>query len=575
MRRAVLATVLCAAPLLAGPAQAAGDLPERQALRAVLELQAGAAGARQVVPLPLPAPRAGRASSASARSELALIARSRGPQRVLVGVTRHSELPPVERVLERLGAEPEAFEPIGVLAATVPSGAALARALDGDPRVAYVERDNALHIAADPLDAVDPVTGIKYTWFYDEVRAADALAAAGGGSRRSIAVLDTGLDTTHPEIAGRVTHTFDTGTGGTDVFDAVGHGTFVTSLIAGIDGNGIGGKGVAGNTNVLAIRASLDGGFNERDLLRGIAYSIRRGADILNLSLAGDGVDESVVRALADAFFNDVLPIAASGNRGTQGNPPQFPAVLVGGRRGRPGIGLSVAATRPNGAVAGFSTHNRFVSLAAPGAGPSGCAHGVLAALPAGGRTDWDDPRSCSRLVLDPSGARFAYGEGTSFAAPIASGIAALVWQVEPRLASEQVAQVLTRSARQTRGRGWNEFTGAGVVDGRAATALARRYDVTAPRARASATRAGGTVRVRLGRVRDRTERGRELAGGVTYNLLVSRDGGDDYDSVVRRRRRPFRHSVALRGAGVNVIVATACDRNGNCGIRRLGRFRP
>jgi subtilisin family serine protease len=574
MRRAVLAIVLCAAPLLAGSAYAAGDLRERQALRTVLQLQAGAASARQVVPLPLPGPPTGRAASASTRSELTLIARSRSPQRVLVGVRRHSALPHVQRVLERLGAESEAFEPIGVLAATVPSGAALARALRGDPRIAYVERDTELRIAGDPLDKVDPRTGIKYTWFYDEVRAADALAAAGGGSRRSIAVMDTGVDTTHPEIAGRIMHTFDTDTRGNDVFDAVGHGTFVTSLIAGIDGNGIGGKGVAGNTRVLAIRASLDGGFYERDLLRGIAFAIRRGADVLNLSLAGDSLHESVARALGNAFFNDVLPVAASGNRGKQGNPLQFPAVVVGGSRGRPGIGLSVAATRPNGAVARFSTHNRFVSLAAPGAGRSGCAHGVLAALPTRS-TDWDDPRSCSRLVRDPSGTRFAYGEGTSFAAPIASGIAALVWQVEPRLASEQVAQVLTRSARQTLGRGWNEFTGAGVVDGGAAAALARRYDVTAPRARGSARRTGASVSVRLRRVRDRTEPGRDLAGRVAYNLLVSRDGGDDFDPVVRRRRRPFTRSVALRGRRPNVFVATVCDRNGNCGIRRLGRFRP
>jgi subtilisin family serine protease len=571
----VLAMVLCAAPLLAGPAHAAGSLQERQALRAALRLQAGAASARQVVPLPLPEPRTGRATPASTRSELTRIARSRGPQRVLVGVTRHSALPGVRQALERLGAEPEAFEPIGVLAATVPSGATLVRALGDDPRVAYVERDGELRVAADPLDTLDPVTGIKYTWFYDRVRAADALAAAGGGSRRSIAVLDTGLDTAHPEVAGRITHTFDTDTRSRDVFDAVGHGTFVTGLIAGIDGNGIGGKGVAGNTRVLAIRASLDGRFNERDLLRGIAFALHRGADVLNLSLAGDSLHASVARALGNAFFNDVLPVAASGNLAKRGNPLQFPAAMVGGVRGSPGIGLSVAATRPNGAVAGFSTHNRFVSLAAPGAGRSGCAHGLLSTLPANGDTDWDKPDSCSRLVPDPSGARFAYGEGTSFAAPIVSGLAALVWQVEPRLASEQVAQVLTRSARQTRGRGWNEFTGRGVVDGGAAAALARVYDVTAPRARASATRTGASVTVRVRQVRDRTERGRELAGGVTYSLVVSRDGGRDFDSVVSRRRKPFSRSVALRGRRLNVIVATACDRNGNCGVRRLGRFRP
>jgi subtilisin family serine protease len=575
MRRAALAMVLCAGPLLAAPVEASGDgLRERQTLRAAVELEAGAASAGWIAPLPLSEPRTGGAAAAATRTELARIARDPGPQRVLVGVTRHSALVGVKRALERLGAEAEAFEPIGVLAATVPSGAVLIRALGGDRRVAYVERDRELRIAADPLDTLDPVTQIKYTWFYDEVRAGDALAAAGGGSRRSIAVMDTGLDTTHPELAGRVTHTFDTGTRSGDVLDAVGHGTFVTGLIAAIDGNGIGGKGVAGNTSVLAIRASLDGGFDESDLLRGIVFAIRRGADVLNMSLAGDSLDPSVTRALAAAFFNDVLPVAASGNRGASGNPIQFPAAVLGGSRGAPGIGLSVAATRPNGTVARFSTHNRFVSLAAPGAGRSGCSHGVLSTLPANPTSEWDNPTSCSLFVPDPSGARFAYGEGTSFAAPIVSGIAALVWQVEPRLASEQVAEVLTRSARQTRGRGWNEFTGAGVVNGRAAAALARRYDVTSPRPRARAARHGTRVDVRVGSVRDRTERGRELAGRVRYGLLVSRDGGKDFAAAVSPRRRAFRHAVRLRGRRINVILATACDANGNCGIKRIGRFR-
>jgi hypothetical protein len=170
---------------------------------------------------------------------------------------------------------------------------------------------------------------------------------------------------------------------------------------------------------------------------------------------------------------------------------------------------------------------------------------------------------------------RYAYAEGTSFSAPIVSGIAALVWQVEPRLASEQVAEVLTRSARQTVATGWNEFTGAGVVDGAAATALALRYDVTAPNARARARRVGDSVRVRMRRVTDRTEAGRELAGGIRYRLIVSRDGGRSFDSLTRARRNPISRDVRLRGTRANVIVASACDRNGNCGVKRLGRFRP
>jgi hypothetical protein len=80
---------------------------------------------------------------------------------------------------------------------------------------------------------------------------------------------------------------------------------------------------------------------------------------------------------------------------------------------------------------------------------------------------------------------------------------------------------------------------------------------------------------VRIARTTDRTEPGRELAGRVTYSLLVSRDGGREFRAAVSRRRKPFRHAVRLRGRRLNVVLATACDGNGNCGVKRLGRFRP
>jgi subtilisin family serine protease len=570
----VLATFLCAAPLLAAPAQASGDISDRTALREVLRHQARAS-AGSVVPLPLPEAPAStppRASAASVSRELASIARSAGPERVLVGARTHGDVPVLAAALQRLGARPEVFEAIGVLAATVPSGAALVARLQDDPRVAYIERDRELRVATDPFDVLDPETGVKYTWAYDGVRAAEALAAAGGGSRRTIAVIDTGLDLTHPEFTGRVARSFDTASGGTDVTDFVGHGTFVTGLIAAVDGNGIGGKGVAGNTRVIAVRGSTDGGFTVRALIRGLEFSVRHGADVVNLSLAGQGFTRSQARALEGAFINDVLPVAASGNRGLQGNPLEFPAAALGGRRGGRGIGLSVSATKPDGGFGLFSTHNEFVSLAAPGAGPSGCAFGVFSTLPAGS-TEWDDPKlSCSRVFTSGS-ARYAYGEGTSFAAPIAAAMAALAWHVEPRLASEQVADLMMRSAHQTMGKGWNEFTGAGVVDGSAATTLARRYDVISPRVHADARRRGSRIAVRIRGSRDRTERGRELAGRVTYGLVVSRDGGRNFTTLVRQRRRPFRRTISIQGRRANVLIATVCDANGNCGVKRLGRF--
>jgi subtilisin family serine protease len=573
MRRAVLlATFLCAAPLLAAPAHASGGLPDRIALREVLRHEARAS-ATGVIRLPLP--EAPLATAASASGELGSIAGNDGPERVLVGARSHGDLAGIAAALRRLGAEPEVFEAIGVVAAEVPSGAALVDRLGGDPRVAYIERNRTLRLAADPFDVIDPETGVKFTWAYDGVRASEALAAAGGGSARTVAVIDTGLEVGHPEFAGRIAITFDTASRGGNVTDLVGHGTFVTGLIAAVDGNGLGGKGVAGNTRVIAVRGSIntEGLFTAADLIRGIEFSIARGADVLNLSVAGTIFTRSQARALDSAFINDVLPVAASGNQGLDGNPLEFPAALLGGERGARGIGLSVSATKPDGTFGAFSTHNDFVSLAAPGAGPSGCEFGVFSTLPAG-PTEWDNTTlSCSR-VFTHSGARYAYGEGTSFSAPIAAGIAALVWQVEPRLASEQVADVMIRSAHQTVGTGWNEFTGAGIVDGATATALARTYDVSAPRARAEARRRGSRIAVRVRRSKDRTKPGRELAGRVSYGLLVSRDGGRDFSPVVSQRRRPFRKSIRIKGSRANVVVAAVSDGNGNVGVKRLGRFR-
>jgi hypothetical protein len=60
----------------------------------------------------------------------------------------------------------------------------------------------------------------------------------------------------------------------------------------------------------------------------------------------------------------------------------------------------------------------------------------------------------------------------------------------------------------------------------------------------------------------------------VTFGLLVSRDGGRQFNVLVSRRSRPFRKSIRLKGKRANVFVATACDGNGNCGIKRLGRFK-
>jgi subtilisin family serine protease len=566
----VLAGLLCAAPLFAATAEASTGTVEREQLRAVLQLRPHAARAN-VVPLPLP--EHPRASAARTGGELARIARSDTPAHLLVGVRVHGDMDAVTAAIRALGATTEPFDITGVIAATVPSGAAAVAALRHDPRVAYVEPDPTLAVAADEFDRLDPDTGIKFTWAYDTVRAGEAIAAVGGGSSRLVAVVDTGLDVHHPEFAGQIRRAVDTASGGSDVTDFVGHGTFVTGLIAALGDNVIGTRGVAGKTKILAVRASRDteGRFFLSDMLRGIDIAIRAKARIVNLSLAGTSFTQSQARALEAAFFNDVLPVAAAGNHGDSGNPLEFPAALIGGTSGGRGIGLSVGATMPNGGAAAFSTHNRFVSLAAPGASAGDCRFGVFSTLPATTSVPWTTDEGCDETLTGIGGARYAYGEGTSFAAPIVSGLAALAWQAEPGLASEQVGEVLTRAAAGT---GWNDRTGAGVADGMRAVEVARVYDILPPRARAHVHRQGNRVRVRIRRSPDRTAHGDELAGHVRYGLLVSRDGGNSFNLLASRRPRPFAKVVRIRGRRANVLVTTACDANGNCGVKRLGRFR-
>ena len=112
------------------------------------------------------------------------------------------------------------------------------------------------------------------------------------------------------------------------------------------------------------------------------------------------------------------------------------------------------------------------------------------------------------------------------------------------------------------------------MVDGKAATVLARAYDVTSPRAKGKAHRSGGHVTIVVKRVKDRSESGRETAGHVTYGLLVSRDAGKNFSVAVSARHSAFSKAVQLKGAKANVFVATACDANGNCGVKQLGRFK-
>lgn len=462
------------------------------------------------------------------------------------------------RALRARGAEAERLPRIDALVLRGEDAPDLLATLAADEDV-FVERARPRRPLADPGDAIDPSTGRAYTWAFDTVRAGAGLAAAGGGAPHApVAIVDTGVDRDHPDLQGRVWAGHDV-SGADSVADHVGHGTFVAALVSAVDGNGAGGKGVAGDTPILPVRVSRGTSIDSADLAAGIVWAVDSGARVINISLGGPGLT-AVERAAIDyARDRDVVLVASAGNSAGEGNPVIYPAAAIGGESGGWGAGLSVAATDASDRPAAFSTHNRFVTIAAPGAGTSACGDGVYSAIPSGAATLWDT--GCDVPITAHGAGRYAYGQGTSFSAPMVAGAAALVREVGPRLRADQVADVLRRTARPAVVAGWSPSTGAGVLDVGAAVDLGRRYDVTPPEITVTTQARAGGVEVRAVGV-DGSETGRELRDGVSVTLEQSRDGRD-FSALPTAPAGPA--ATAVAGGAVTAVRARACDLNRNC----------
>jgi subtilisin family serine protease len=279
-----------------------------------------------------------------------------------------------------------------------------------------------------------------------------------------IAVIDTGADLTAPDLAAKSPWTYNLSTGGSDVRDVNGHGTFVSSLAAGSVANGDGVAGFGGDVQLLVIKAVRDdGSLTDLDEANGIMYAVDHGARIINLSVGGTATSFTEQRAIAYAAQHNVLVVAAVGNEYTMGNPVEYPAALLQpvGSKGHGGTGLAVGASTQDGSRAFFSNAGSQVSLVAPGLD----VFGAISSL--------SSPDEYPRAALPGSIAGlYGYSSGTSFASPEVAGAAALVWAANPFLRSTEVATIVKTSAT---GHGvWNPETGYGVLDAAAAVARAQ-----------------------------------------------------------------------------------------------------
>ncbi|MEX2457940.1 MAG: S8 family serine peptidase, partial [Actinomycetota bacterium] len=257
-----------------------------------------------------------------------------------------------------------------------------------------------------------------------------------GTSTKTIAILDTGIDTNHPDLASRIKPGFNAITGGANVEDDNGHGTFVAGVAAGISNNGRGIASAAWAAGILPVKVlNADGEGTDADIAEGITWAADHGASVINLSLGGPGFSSVLNSALNYAFSKKVIVVAAAGNDGSR--VANYPAAFGGV------IAVTATDSDLGSTFAYFSNHGWWVDVAAPG-------------------------MNIVSTMAGP-GEDYAIGDGTSFAAPLVAGVAFLMRLRYPTMPVGTVNHRLRTTSQDHGPYGFDPFYGAGRVDAYAA----------------------------------------------------------------------------------------------------------
>jgi Subtilase family len=316
-----------------------------------------------------------------------------------------------------------------------------ARGVAGIRGVAFVERlDRVRRLSYTPTDPF-----VKRQWYLDAINAFDFWPQAPVGAPVYVAVIDSGIDGSHPELAGRIADA-QSFVDNHPRKDAQGHGTFVAGVIAAEANNaqGIAGIGFPVVKLLVAKVVRADGTISPEAEAKAIRWAVDSGADVINLSLGGTRDPTRFARdtfsfleasAIDYAVRNDVVVVAAVGN-GDQA--PGFPWTFANYPAALAHV-VGVSAVARDGSVPSFSNRDSIYNdVSAPG-------EDIFSTLP---RAHTEVRPLCEEQGYSACGSKeFKRGDGTSFAAPQVSAAAALILSEKPTLEPEQVSMLLRRSA--------------------------------------------------------------------------------------------------------------------------------
>ncbi|TDC64840.1 type VII secretion-associated serine protease mycosin [Micromonospora sp. KC207] len=285
-----------------------------------------------------------------------------------------------------------------------------------------------------PVDAPARADQVRdEQWQLDELRASTAWRTSTGRGV-VVAVIDSGVDGSHPDLAGQVLPGIDLVDGAAgEGPDPVGHGTTVAGLIAGRDDDRRGAVGLAPDAKILPVRVLDDENRYDDALIvaKGVRWAVDNGARVINLSLGGSGDSPALAAALDYAFARDVVVVACTGNVASSSDtkvwyPAREPGVIAVAGLERTSDNLW------SGSITGPPT-----ILTAP-------ATGLVGARPDGG---------------------YWRVQGTSFASPLVAAAAALIRARWPQMSAGEVVNRLISTARDIGPTGRDDRFGYGLVD--------------------------------------------------------------------------------------------------------------
>lgn len=363
------------------------------------------------------------------------------PGRVLVRPREGSHLDLGRLGLDYPVAVKASIDPLGVLAVEVPVGreAETVRRLREDPGVEWAEPDRLRDLTRLPEDP----PARRYQWNLRKIQAEQAWDLTPGSPDVVVAVLDTGIDSSHPNLAGKLVPGYDFLNDDPDPADDSGHGTHNAGIVAAASDSSSGIAGVAWGARIMPVKVLNASGVGPDSVIaRGLVYAVDHGARVVNMSFGNPTASQTLAQAVRYAYSRGAILVAAAGNTANLDNAVIYPAAYD--------QVLAVAATDEEDNTPEFSQHHPYVGISAPGVG------------------------IISTFWRGASYGDYASASGTSAAAPHVSGVAALVLSMNPGLTNGDVVRILQDTSDDLGVPGRDEYYGAGRVNAFKAVLAAR-----------------------------------------------------------------------------------------------------